>query len=85
VTYAPARFLFDFLRAGDISHADVRWFGLTPAQYGMMLMAVGGAYVLWRLRHAPPAAQGEESTGAPEPTGEPAEHTDESEEPTGEV
>ncbi len=66
--YAPVRFLLDFLRAEDIEGADVRWAGLTPAQYGMILMFLAGLTVAWRLRHAPAEAPGEDA-----PDGEPAE------------
>lgn len=36
VLYAPVRFLLDFLRNTDLENADVRWSGLTPAQWGMI-------------------------------------------------
>jgi phosphatidylglycerol:prolipoprotein diacylglycerol transferase len=36
--YAPARFVLDFLRNEDLANSDVRWVGLTPAQWGMILM-----------------------------------------------
>lgn len=46
--YAPARFCFDFLRNTDIvGRADVRWSGLTPAQWGCILMFGAGIW-LWR-------------------------------------
>ncbi len=48
--YAPIRFLFDFLRNTDLDGADVRWSGLTPAQYGSILMFVGGVLVIVYLR-----------------------------------
>ena len=35
--YAPIRFALDFLRNTDLSGADVRFFGLTPAQYGSIV------------------------------------------------
>ena len=60
--YAPARFLFDFLRNDDLGGADVRWVGLTPAQWGMIVMFLAGAVVavrLWRLG-PPDAAAGSE-------------------------
>lgn len=40
--YAPARFGLDFLRNTDLSNADVRLMGLTPAQYGSMLFFLCG-------------------------------------------
>lgn len=38
--YAAARFLLDFLRATDVVGADVRYGGLTPAQYGILVALV---------------------------------------------
>ncbi|MEO6026086.1 MAG: prolipoprotein diacylglyceryl transferase family protein [Candidatus Binatia bacterium] len=40
--YAPARFLADFLRHTDLPAPDVRYFGLTPAQYACILLAAIG-------------------------------------------
>ena len=40
--YAPARFLADFLRATDLPSADVRYAGLTLAQYGCIVLMVVG-------------------------------------------
>ena len=52
--YAPARFGMDFLRAVDLKGADVRWAGLTPAQWAMLAM-FGAGIALWRrTRGAPP-------------------------------
>lgn len=42
--YAPIRFGLDFLRNTDLENADVRWAGLTPAQWVMIaffLVSVG--------------------------------------------
>lgn len=61
--YAPARLGFDFLRHTDMRGADVRWVGLTPAQWGSITMAVAGVGVLmWLLRgrNEPGASAGEE-------------------------
>lgn len=52
VMYAPIRFMFDFLRNTDFKNADVRWAGLTPAQYGMILLFACGLTLLLRLRSA---------------------------------
>ena len=59
VLYAPIRFLLDFLRNTDIEgRADLRYAGLTPAQYGMIAMFLAGIWVVWRLRgEAPPPAR----------------------------
>jgi phosphatidylglycerol:prolipoprotein diacylglycerol transferase len=43
LAYAPARFFLDFLRATDVPGADPRYLGLTPAQYGAILVLVAGA------------------------------------------
>jgi phosphatidylglycerol:prolipoprotein diacylglycerol transferase len=44
--YGPIRFFLDFLRAGPEDGGDVRYFGLTPAQYlSLALIALG--LVLW--------------------------------------
>jgi phosphatidylglycerol:prolipoprotein diacylglycerol transferase len=52
VLYGSARFLLDFLRASDVAYADGRYAGLTPAQYGCVLLVGWGA---WRLLGHPPA------------------------------
>lgn len=38
--YAIARFFTDFLRSTDLPTSDIRWYGLTPAQFGMILLLV---------------------------------------------
>ena len=52
MTYAPMRFLLDFLRNTDLGEAsDVRYLGLTPAQYGSLLTMFGSTLVLiWLLK-----------------------------------
>ncbi len=52
-TYAPIRFFMDFLRNTDLEQADVRWGGLTPAQYGMLLMTLAGVVLLRRFASPP--------------------------------
>ena len=55
--YAPARLGMDFLRNSDLTSADVRWIGLTPAQWGSIAMAVAGLAVMgWLLRKGPVGA-----------------------------
>ena len=67
--YAPARFGLDFLRQSDQPGADVRWAGLTPAQWGMLAMAAAGAVVVWQRRNAeivaPPDDAGPSRQDAP--------------------
>jgi len=48
--YAPGRFALDFLRNEDLGQADTRYFGLTPAQYGAMVMFAGGIFLIFRIR-----------------------------------
>jgi phosphatidylglycerol---prolipoprotein diacylglyceryl transferase len=47
--YAPVRFALDFLRARDVSGADPRYAGLTPAQWACVLLLAAGLYC---ARHA---------------------------------
>ena len=48
VVYAPFRFSADFLRI-----VDVRYFGLTPGQYGCIVLALVGVAILLTRRYAP--------------------------------
>jgi len=48
-TYAPIRFFMDFLRNTDLSSADVRWLGMTPAQYGMIVLTALGGFMMMRF------------------------------------
>lgn len=53
--YAPGRFFFDTLRATDLHYVDARYFGLTPAQYGCMLLVVYGLWGLVTKRASQPS------------------------------
>lgn len=53
VLYAPIRFGLDFLRNTDLSYQDARYAGLTPAQYGMIVMFAAGCWLLWSLGRQP--------------------------------
>jgi len=44
--YGPFRFFVDFAR-----YVDARYFGLTPAQWGSLLVIIAGALILFRMRH----------------------------------
>jgi phosphatidylglycerol:prolipoprotein diacylglycerol transferase len=57
VAYAPSRFALDFLRARDMSGADPRYAGFTPAQWACFLLLGFGTLVLWKAwaRPWPPA------------------------------
>ena len=52
-TYAPIRFILDFLRNTDLDGADVRWAGLTPAQWGMLALTIVGVVLLRKLSGEP--------------------------------
>jgi len=52
VAYAVPRFFLDFLRASDLSMADTRYVGLTPAQYGSIILLGLGGWILWTRRTA---------------------------------
>lgn len=49
MSYGVLRFILDFFRATDAWHIDVRYGGLTPAQYGSVILIVVGV-VLWVRR-----------------------------------
>ena len=51
--YGPVRFVLDFLRAPDAIGGDIRYAGLTPAQYLSMLVAAIGMALCVRLRAWP--------------------------------
>ena len=58
MAYAPSRFALDFLRVpeGELNGADLRYAGLTPAQWGCVaLLGVGVyfAYIAGRSAEAP--------------------------------
>jgi phosphatidylglycerol:prolipoprotein diacylglycerol transferase len=44
--YAPVRFGLDFLRNDDLAFQDVRYLGLTPAQYGVIALFLFGVALL---------------------------------------
>ncbi len=53
--YTPIRFWLDFLRATDVSNPDVRFWGLTPAQYAAVGFFVFSLlFMRWVLRREPP-------------------------------
>ena len=53
--YAPVRFSLDFLRSTDlgVNRSDIRYLGLTPAQYLAIAMFVGGLSILLWMRSIP--------------------------------
>lgn len=48
--YAPCRFLLDFLRAPSAEGGDIRYAGLTPAQYISIVLFVAGVVIMRRVR-----------------------------------
>lgn len=56
IYYAPVRFVLDFLRETPAHGGDVRYFGLTPAQYGAILVFATGVVLALRVRKLPPGA-----------------------------
>jgi phosphatidylglycerol:prolipoprotein diacylglycerol transferase len=52
--YAPARFFLDFLRVGPELGGDIRYFGLTPAQYFSIGIFFVGLYFWNRVRKQEP-------------------------------
>jgi phosphatidylglycerol:prolipoprotein diacylglycerol transferase len=50
IAYGAVRFVLDFARANDIPQADIRYLSLTPAQYGSVLLILGGIYIFSKLR-----------------------------------
>lgn len=64
IAYAPVRFFLDFLRAPPLEGGDVRYAGLTPAQWASILM-VGIGVAVWQLGVKPRMASAE-----PQPTGQ---------------
>jgi len=50
IWYGVVRFGLDFLRAYEGAVVDERYFGLTPAQYGSVVMVAAGIWLFVRLR-----------------------------------
>lgn len=49
-SYGVIRLLLDFWRASDLPMSDARYAGLTLAQYGSILLILGGVYAWRRIR-----------------------------------
>ncbi len=50
VAYSVPRFFLDFLRASDLAYRDVRYFGLTPAQYACLACTLIGLRFLLKTK-----------------------------------
>jgi phosphatidylglycerol:prolipoprotein diacylglycerol transferase len=59
--YAPIRFFLDFLRAPPLEGGDVRYAGLTPAQWSSLVMVAIG-WAVWQFGVKPRMAQERPST-----------------------
>lgn len=68
VLYAPLRFGLDFLRNTDLAGHDIRHFGLTAAQWGMVALFAAG---VWMLRNLKPFDPPPPSDADPEASDEP--------------
>lgn len=51
LVYGIARFFLDFLRAYDLPGSDARYGGLTPAQYGSIILFGFGLFLIFRLKN----------------------------------
>jgi phosphatidylglycerol:prolipoprotein diacylglycerol transferase len=54
ILYTPVRFLLDFLRVGADQKGDIRYFGLTPGQYGSIILFMVGIFIAIQLLKTPP-------------------------------
>jgi phosphatidylglycerol:prolipoprotein diacylglycerol transferase len=75
--YAPLRFCLDFLRNYDLSYQDARYLGLTPAQYGMVLMFMAGALLMSHLRNQQFEPWPLDGSGPPTPEVAPSDEEEE--------
>jgi len=66
VLYTPIRFFLDFLRLDAAQNGDVRYGGLTPGQYGSIILFVLGVAIAYRLLTSFAAASRNYSTGKEE-------------------
>jgi len=64
LVYAPVRFFLDFLRAPSLEGGDVRYAGLTPAQWSSIAMVAIGLAV-WRFAVKPHTAEGNPRNATP--------------------
>jgi phosphatidylglycerol:prolipoprotein diacylglycerol transferase len=71
MAYAPVRFAMDFLRLPDAEGGDTRYSGLTPAQYGCILLFLYGVAMIPYVRRLHARNGGPPAPGVAAPTGEP--------------
>ena len=65
--YGPVRFGLDFLRVQDMSGADPRYLGLTPAQYGSIGVTMAGLFIASYVLRAPRTPPATASGGSVDP------------------
>ena len=53
ILYTPVRFLLDFLRLDADHKGDVRYLGLTPGQYGSIILFILGVFIAITLLKTP--------------------------------
>jgi len=51
--YTPVRFFLDFLRVGVEQNGDIRYLGLTPGQYGSLILFMLGVVIAMTLIKTP--------------------------------
>lgn len=76
IAYAPIRFVLDFLRAPAADGGDIRWAGLTAAQWACIALFVFGLAMARRIARNPvvaaPSANASDGTGGGEASADPA-------------
>jgi phosphatidylglycerol:prolipoprotein diacylglycerol transferase len=55
ILYTPVRFFLDFLRLDISQNGDIRYLGLTPGQYGSIILFILGVIITIKLFKSPPA------------------------------
>jgi phosphatidylglycerol:prolipoprotein diacylglycerol transferase len=57
ILYTPVRFFLDFLRVDAGHNGDIRYFSLTPGQYGCIIFFVLGVIIAIKLIKSPSSPQ----------------------------
>lgn len=63
--YSVPRFFLDFLRATDLAINDTRYSGLTPAQYGSIVLLLVGGWIVWSRSRVATQEAGTPSPSSP--------------------
>ncbi len=67
ILYTPVRFFLDFLRVGADQKGDVRYLGLTPGQYGSILLLMLGIFLAIKLLNTPASSPAPPVSPVPSP------------------